>query len=143
MVSGFQGLGSKLCLLGLPRVAQRSPASLQIVFRAAFSHFPGGLGHFADSNSIPWNQPTIMRPILSVAILLKFLLLLVLRLFLQCHLSRIDEVLRFDDSMIDLHNIFQIPIIVVKITFGLFEGSKNFDKLFSVSCEVCVLHGWD
>ena len=38
------------------------------------------------------------------------LLSLFVRLFQQCHLSRIDELLRFDDSMIDLHKIFQIPM---------------------------------
>ena len=34
---------------------------------------------------------------------------LILRTAQRYHLSRIDEVLRFDDSMIDLHKICQIP----------------------------------
>ena len=29
----------------------------------------------------------------------------------------------------------------VYTAFGLCDGSKNFDKLFSVSCEDFVLHG--
>ena len=77
---------------------------LQIVFLTEFSHLPGGLGHFADSSSTPQNQTTIFHPILIVAILLMYLLLLFERLSLRYHLSRIDEVLKFDDSMIDLHN---------------------------------------
>ena len=45
---------------------------LQIVFHTEFSHLPGSLGHFADSNSIPWNQTTIFHPILIEAILLTY-----------------------------------------------------------------------
>ena len=69
---------------------------------------PRGLGHFADSNSIPKDQPTISHPILIVAVLLKNILPLFVQLFQQCHLSRIDEVFRFDDSMTSLHRICQI-----------------------------------
>ena len=47
------------------------------------------------------------------------------------HLSRIDKVLKCGDSMINLH------------MFDLCDGSKNLDKLFSVSCETFVLHGQD
>ena len=36
---------------------------LQIVFRVAFSHLPGGLGHFADCNSIPVNRTTTFHPV--------------------------------------------------------------------------------
>ena len=82
---------------------------LQIVFRMAFSRRPGGLGHFADSNRIPWSQTTTFHPVLTVAILLKCLLLLVERLFQRCHLSRIDEVLKCGDSMTNLHMLSQIP----------------------------------
>ena len=53
--------------------------------REVFSHLIGSLGYFADSNSIPWNQPTTFHPILLVAILLKYILSLVVRLFQQCH----------------------------------------------------------
>ena len=74
-----------------------------------FSRLPGGLGHFADSNSIPQNQPTIFHSILIVTVLLKLLLLLFVPRFQQYHLSRIDEVSRFDVSTIFLHRIFQIP----------------------------------
>ena len=83
---------------------------LQTVFNTVFSQRPRGLGHVADGNSIPWNQPTIFHPILIVATLLKFLLSLFVRLFPRCHLSRIDDVLKFDGSMTDLHKIFQIPM---------------------------------
>ena len=83
---------------------------LQIVFHTEFHHLPGGLGHFAENSYIPWNRPAIFHPILIVAILLTYLPLLVERLFQRCHLSRIDEVLKFGDSMLDLHKIFQIPM---------------------------------
>ena len=52
--------------------------------------------------------------------------------------------LKFDDSMIDLHKIFpNSKELSVLITFGFSDGSRNFRKLFSVSCEVFVLHGED
>ena len=93
---------------------QKEPLALrrvfQSVFHTEFSRLPGGLRHFADSNSIPLNQPTICHPILILATLLKYLLSLVVRLFQQCHLSRVDEVLKFHDSMIDLHIVFQCPM---------------------------------
>ena len=75
----------------------------------AFSHLPGGLGHFADSNSIPYSLTTTFHPVLIVATLLKYLPLLVERLFQQCHLSRIDEVLKCGDSMTKPHMLSQIP----------------------------------
>ena len=84
---------------------------LQIVFQKEISHQPGGLGHFADSNSIPWNPPTIFHPILTVAILLKFFLSLFVRLF-QRHMSRIHEVLKFDDSMTDFTMLAKLQWIV-------------------------------
>ena len=83
------------------------PMALQIVFHTEFSNLPGGLGHFEDSNSILWNLPTTFHPILVVAILLNYLLSLVERLFQRCHLSRIDEVLKCGDSMLDLHMLSQ------------------------------------
>ena len=90
---------------------------VRIVFHSEFSHLSGGLGHFADSNSIPQNQQTIFHPILIVATLLKYPLSLFVRLFQRCHLCLIDEVSKFDDSMIDLRNIFQIPINARKHNF--------------------------
>ena len=80
----------------------------------AFSHLPGGLGHFADSNSIPQNQTATFHLVLIVALLLMHLLLLVERLFQRCHLSRIDEVLKRGDSMIKLHMLYQIPSVSCK-----------------------------
>ena len=76
----------------------------------SFPVCPRGLGHFADSNSIPKNQPTIFHPIQIAAILLKYLLSLSERLCPRCHLSRIDEVLRFADSRKDFHKMFQTPM---------------------------------
>ena len=64
---------------------------LQIVFRTEFSLLLGGLGRCAESNSVPWNQPTVFHPILIVAKLLKCLLSLIELLSQRCHLSRIDE----------------------------------------------------
>ena len=55
------------------------------VFRVEFSHLPGGLGHFADSNSIPWNQPTIFHPDLIATILQTYLLSLCVLLSQQSH----------------------------------------------------------
>ena len=49
----------------------------------------------------------------------------------------------FDDSMIILHMICQIPMNCPKITFSFCDGSRNIRKLFSVSCEVLILHGKD
>ena len=83
---------------------------LQIVFHTEFSLLPRGLGHSADSNNIPKNQTTIFQPILIVAILLKYRISIFVRLFQRCHLSLIDEVLKFGDSTLDLHKIFQIPM---------------------------------
>ena len=68
---------------------------LQIVFHNELSNLSRGLGHVADSNSIPWNRIISFHPVLTVAILLKYLLLLVERLFQRCHLSRIDETLKW------------------------------------------------
>ena len=101
---------------------------LQIFFRTVISHLPGSLGHFADCCSVPKSLTTTFHLILTAAILLKHLLLFVERLFQRCHLSRIDEVLKFDDSMIDLHLLSQIPSKYT--TFGLCDGSKNFNKFF-------------
>ena len=64
-------------------------------------------------------KTTIFHPILSVT-LLQHLPSLVERLFQQCHVSRIDGVLKCDDSMISLHKICQIPRIVRFNDFRLF-----------------------
>ena len=82
---------------------------LRIVSHKVFSHLPRDLVHVADSNGIPWNQPTIFHPILIATLQQMFLLLLFVLLFPQFHSYRIDELLMFDESMIDLHRICQIP----------------------------------
>ena len=46
---------------------------LRIVCQKEFSREQRGIGHFADSNSIPWNQTTISHLILLVAIQLMYL----------------------------------------------------------------------
>ena len=78
---------------------------LQIAFREEFSHLPGGLGHCADSNSIPKKHPTIFHPSLIATRHRTFLLTLFVRLFPQCLLPRIDEVSKYSDS-----KICQIPM---------------------------------
>ena len=83
--------------------------ALRIFSHKEFSRPLRGLGHFADSNGIPWNQTLISRAILTVAIQPKFLLSLFVLLSQQCHSSQIDEVSKFDDSKLSLHRIFQIP----------------------------------
>ena len=45
---------------------------LRIVFHQVFSHLPEGIEHFADSKSIPFNQPTTFHPIQIAIILLMF-----------------------------------------------------------------------
>ena len=49
---------------------------------------------------------------------------------LQYHLSQIDEALKHNDSMIDLHKLCQIP------TICLCKSLAFFGSTFSVSCEV-------
>ena len=112
---------------------------LQIVFRKEFSSLPGGLGHFADSNSIPQNLTTTFYPVLIVAILLKGLLSLVEPLFQRCHLSVTDEVLKGGDSMINLHMLSQIPSSCLCIQLSV---CVMVPRIF-VSCEDFVLHGYD
>ena len=82
-------------------------------------------------------SPPFFNPILIVAILLNLR-----TAFQRCHLSRIDEVLKFGDSMIELHQIFpNANELSVQITFDSCDGSRNFREFLSVSCEIFVLHG--
>ena len=74
-----------------------------IFIHTEFSRLPRNLGHFADSNSIPWNLTTIFRPIQTTVIQLTFLLLLSVQLVLQFRLFLIYEVWKSDDSLIILH----------------------------------------
>ena len=115
---------------------------LQNVFHTAFSLLPGGLGHCADSNSIPLNLTITLHPVLTVTILLMRLPSFIGRLFQQCDLSRIDEELKCGDSMIKTSHALPNSIkLSVYTTFGACDGAKNFSKFFSVSCEDFVLHG--
>ena len=76
--------------------------ALQTVFHNEFSNRTRGLGHFADSNCTPLNQSTIFHPTPIVAILLKYLLSHVVQLFQQCHSFWIDDVLKFNDTLLIL-----------------------------------------
>ena len=71
---------------------------LRITFHKEFSHLLGGLEHFADSNSIPWNPPTIHCPDLIATAQQTSLLLFCAPLNQQYHSSQIDEVSKFDES---------------------------------------------
>ena len=115
----------------------------QIVFHAVFSHLLGGLGCFADSNSIPKNRTTTFHPVLIVAILLKCLLF-ILRTALSAMPVVSDrwEVLKcgwFHDKT--SHTVPNSIELSVCTTFDLCDCSKTFDQLFSVSREDFVLHG--
>ena len=83
--------------------------ALRITFHREFSHLTRALEHCADSNSIPQDQLTIFHPNPSVIVLVLFLLLFSVQLSHQYRSSQIDEALKFEDSMIDLHTICQIP----------------------------------
>ena len=113
---------------------------LQIVFRMAFSHLPGGLGHFADSNSIPQSLTTTFHLVLTVAIQLTYLPLLVGRLFQRCHLSRIDGVLKCSDYMINFTCSPKFHRVVCIYNFRCLRRLQELICL-SVSCEDFVLHG--
>ena len=108
--------------------------ALQIAVHEVFSHLPEEvLDIFADNNSVPQNQPTMFHPSL-IATILQTSLLFFVPLFQQHHSSRIDEVLAYNDSMIRLHRICQIPVrCQKKMTFGFSDGSRNLRELHSVS----------
>ena len=114
---------------------------LQIVFRTVFSRLPRNLGHLADSNSIPKDLTSTFRPVLTVAMLLTYLPSLVGRLFQRCHLSRIDEVLKCCDSMIESHILSQIRSNCPCRQLSVLATVPRIFKCFSVSCADFVLHG--
>ena len=58
--------------------------------REKFSRLPRGLEHFAESNSIPWKQPTIFHPGLIARVQQTLLHLFCVPLFQQYHSSQID-----------------------------------------------------
>ena len=82
----------------------------QNVFHKGSSHQIIDLWRFVDRCNIPWNLPTNFQPDLIVITQRMFLLLLCVTLFQQCHSFRIDEVLKFGDSVIYLHRIWQFPM---------------------------------
>ena len=72
--------------------------------------------------------PPIFHPSQIATIRWTSLLLFCALLFRQFHSSRIDGVLKYDESMFD---------------FWIFRRLRNFRQLLSVSRGVCVLHGHD
>ena len=94
---------------------------------------------------IPWNLPTNFHSDLIATILQMYLLSLCALLSQQSHLFRICVVSTCNDSRRDLHKLCQVPrnCQCKWMTLGFLFGSKNFCKLFCVSWEVFVLHGYD
>ena len=99
-----------------------------------FSHPPGILEHFADSkHSIESVHHFSYTP--------DFLY--------SAHVSfrnavRIDKIFKCGDSMIIHHKIPQFPMNCEhKLLSDFVDTSRKFLKLFSVSYEVFVLHGYD
>ena len=84
----------------------------QIIVHTEFPRLPGDLGHFANSNRIPLDQPTIFHPIQTAIIRLTCLLSLFVLLFRQFCWFLIYEVWTSDDSMIMLHWIVKFLWIV-------------------------------
>ena len=107
---------------------------LRIVFHKECFRLPRGLGHFADRNSIPWNQPTNFHPINMVAVLLMFLLGLCVPLFQQDHF--VSDRWSFDVQWFQDNSSQASPHsmkIVCVNDFFFSDASRNFRKLFSVS----------
>ena len=50
------------CQVGGALTGLVQKSDLRIAFHKNLSHLPGGLGHFADDNSITQNQPPIVYP---------------------------------------------------------------------------------
>ena len=72
-------------------------------------------------------------PILILAILLKYFPLFFEPLFQRCHSSQIDGVLKFDDSMTDLHRIWPMTINCQCKWLAFSDGSRNILKLFCLA----------
>ena len=105
----------------------------QIIVHFEISRLPGGLGHFADSNSISKNPTTTYHPIQIAMIRLMSLLFFDVQLVLHFRLSLIDKC---SCSMISTcQNLINRPY---KLFLGFCDGYRNFRKFFSVSCEVLV-----
>ena len=96
------------------------------------SHHPGGVGHFAHGNSILYSRTTF-HPVLTEAILLAYLPLLVERLFQRCHLSRIDEVLKVCDSMMNLHMLSPTPSSCLSVQLSVCATARGMLVTFSPS----------
>ena len=85
---------------------------------------------------IPITSPGTFHLVLTVAILLVCLLLLVERLFQRCQLSRIDEVFKCGDSMINLYMLSKTPsgCLCFQLSVSV-TVPRVKKKLFSVSYE--------
>ena len=140
------GLAKKWC--NTPPVLQKEFLALwmvlRIFFHVEFCRLPGGLGHFADSNSIPQNQPTIFHRILIVQYCWGSFLILRTALSAVPFVS--DRwVWEFDDSMIDIHKICQTPMIAsVNNCWLLWRFEKHSSTLFRVLKSCCFARiRWD
>ena len=88
---------------------------------------------FADSNSIPLNQPTIFHTSQIATILQTFLPYFSALLSRQSHSSQIDEVWKYNDSTISSQDLPNSNELSVYMTFRFSDGWRNVRKLFSVS----------
>ena len=83
---------------------------IQIDVREVFSHLTGGLGHFTDSSNFPSNQSTTFSSTPGCNNTAEVPSLIVrTRSRSNTILSRIDGVWMYNDSMIILHRLCQIP----------------------------------
>ena len=80
---------------------------LRIAFHKVSCHPTRDLECFADSNSIPWNAPTIVHPEQIATVLQKSLPSFCAPLSQQSHLFLNGAVLPYNDSRITLHKLCQ------------------------------------
>ena len=114
---------------------------LRTAIHVEFSRPMRGPENCAQSNSIPWKQPTIFHPDQTAQVWRKCLHSLGLLSVLQCNFSRKDEASKYYDSTINLHTLCQTPKKwSVQMTFGLAFSSRNFWIVFAGFCEILVLH---
>ena len=68
-----------------------------------------GLERCADNSNMPWNKPTIFHPGWTEEVSRLVLLSPCILPALHCHSFRNDGTLKYNDSIIDLHRLCQIP----------------------------------
>ena len=122
----------------LPKPSSRKSCPwriLQILVRFQFSRLTRSLGHLANSKSISKNPTTTYHPNQIEIIWLMYLLSFDVQL-LQFRLSLIDEEWVFDDSMIILHNAFQI---LIDCTYEYLLASATATETF-VNCSTSFVN---